>query len=92
MYSVPIVDVIMVNENEYANKIYFLVEKNVLCVPPMPFNLIPLFILQEAGLVFNDRSLIYTEPDMRDIYVYDHSIIENHRKKNESDRPGPVDQ
>lgn len=43
----------------------------------MPFNLIPLFILQEAGLVFNDRSLIYTEPDMRDIYVYDHSIIDN---------------
>ena len=75
MHSVPIVDAIIVHENEFTNQIYFLVARNVLYVPSMPHNLIPPFILREAGLIVNDRPLIHTDPEMRDLN--DHSILDN---------------
>ena len=41
----------------------------------MEHNLIPPFILREAGLIVNERPKIHTDPKERNIY--DHSILDN---------------
>ena len=72
MLEVPIVDTLMVYECPYTAKLYFLVARNVLYVESMDHNLIPPFILREAGLEVNDRAKIHSYPTTKD----DHSNID----------------
>lgn len=72
MLKVPIVDTLMVFECPFTGTIFFLVARNVLYVESMDHNLIPPFILREAGLICNDRPLIHSFPPKKE----DHSIID----------------
>ena len=58
MMAVPIVDVAVAYDHPYSLKTYIFVMKNTLYVPSMNHNLVPPFILREAGLVVNDVSKI----------------------------------
>lgn len=73
MHEVPIVDALIVYECPYTAKLYFLVARNVLYVNSMSHNLIPPFILREAGLEVNDRAKIHSYPTTKN----DHSIIDS---------------
>ena len=70
MTNVPIVDAVIAYDCPYSMKTYILVCRNTLCVPSMRHNLIPPFILREAGLVVKDTPKIHCE----DPGVEDHSI------------------
>ena len=72
MLKVPIVDTLMVFECPFTGTIFFLVARNVLYVESMDHNLIPPFVLREAGLICNDRPLIHSFPPKKE----DHSIID----------------
>ena len=61
--SVPIVDAAMAYDCPYSMKTYILAVKNALHVPSMEHNLVPPFILREAGLVVNDVPKIHTRQD-----------------------------
>ena len=45
-----------------TNQVYLLVLRNVLYIESMDDNLIPPFILREAGLIVNERAKIHCEP------------------------------
>ena len=60
MMAVPIVDVAVAYDCPYSLKTYIFVMKNALYVPSMNHNLVPPFILREAGLVVNDVPKIHT--------------------------------
>ena len=62
--SVPIVDAAMAYDCPYSMKTYILAVKNALHVPSMEHNLVPPFILREAGLVVNDVPKIHTHNEM----------------------------
>ena len=51
---------------------YLLVVRNALCVPTMEINLIPPFILREAGLVLNDTPKIHCD----DPSIENHSLFD----------------
>ena len=72
MLKVPIVDTLMVFECPFTGATFFLVARNVLYVDSMDHNLIPPFVLREAGLICNDRPLIHSFPPKKE----DHSIID----------------
>ena len=55
----------------YSGETYILVLKNALCVPSMSRNLVPPFILWEAGLEVNDKPKIH----YKDPSVEDHSLF-----------------
>ncbi len=59
--SVPIVDAAMAYDCPYSMKTYILAVKNALHVPSMEHNLVPPFILREAGLTVNDVLKIHTK-------------------------------
>ena len=42
-----------------SGETYLLVVRNSLCVPKMGINLIPTFILREAGVILNDTPIIH---------------------------------
>ena len=54
LYQVPIVDAAMQHDDPCTGEIYLLVFKNSLCVPAMTHNLVPPFLLREAGLIVDD--------------------------------------
>ena len=55
-----------------SGETYLLVVQNALCVPTMEINLIPIFILREAGLTLNDVPKIHCdEPSVEDHSLYD---------------------
>ena len=70
--KVPIVDNLIAYDCQNSGETYLLVVKNALCVPTMVINLIPPFILREAGLVLNDTRKIYCD----DPSVEDHSLFD----------------
>ena len=72
--EVPIVDALIVYEDEMTGNIYYLIAQNVLYVKSMQHNLIPPFIMREAGLSVNKRAKIHTSPDI--VSPEDHSIID----------------
>ena len=62
--NIPIVDAALQYESPYDGKTYILVIRNALYVPSMKNNLIPPFILREAGIEVNDVPKIHmADPD-----------------------------
>lgn len=59
--NVPIVDALIAYDCERTNQVYLLVLKNALYIEDMDDNLIPPFILRDAGLTVNDKAKIHCE-------------------------------
>ena len=68
--SVPIVDGVISYDCPYSHQTYLLVIKNALYVPTMTSNLIPPFILREAGIQVRDTAKIHVD----DPTISDHAI------------------
>jgi hypothetical protein len=68
--EVPIVDAVVMYECPISGKEYILLVQNALHVPEMEQNLIPPFVMREAGIVVNDTPKIH----VNDPTVEDHSI------------------
>ena len=75
--SVPIVDAAMAYDCPYSMKTYILAVRNALHVSSMEHNLIPPFILREAGLEVNDVLKIHTKPE--NLSANTHCIVANKR-------------
>ena len=71
--SVPIVDAAVAYDCPYSMKTYLLTVRNALYVPSMTHNLIPPFIMREAGLTVNDVPRIHTKVD--ELTNETHSIV-----------------
>ena len=61
--SVPIVDAAVAYDCPYSMKTFILTVRNALHVKSMANNLVPPFILREAGLLVNDVPRIHTKPE-----------------------------
>ena len=71
-FGIPVVNVLAAHDCPYSNKTTILVAKNVLQVKGMRSNLIPPFLLREAGLIVNDTPLIHVpEPKAEDHLIVD---------------------
>ena len=65
--KVPVVDAAIMYDCPYSSKPYLLIVRNALYVPTMDNNLIPPFILREAGIRIKDVPKIHVhEPDESD--------------------------
>jgi hypothetical protein len=69
--EVPIVDATILCECPYLGKEYILLLRNALHLPAMENNLIPPFVMREAGLTVNDTPTIH----LREPTVNDHAIL-----------------
>ena len=72
MKSVPIVDAVVAHDCPYTSTTTLLVFTNALYVPSMEHNLIPPFIMREAGLIVNEVPKFQMENPTSD----DHAIID----------------
>ena len=71
MENVPIVDGALAHVCPYTGKCHILICHNALHVPSMEHNLIPPFIMREAGLIVNDTPKIHVlEPSIQDHSIY----------------------
>ena len=68
---VPIVDAAVAYDCPYTQETYLLIFKNALYVPTMENNLLPPFILREAGITCNDVPKIHLD----DPSAEDHAIL-----------------
>ena len=68
-----LVDGALMYDCPYSGKSYILVVQNAIHIPSMDNNLIPSFMMREAGIVVNKKAKIHTD-DMKDS---DHSITFN---------------
>ena len=68
--QVPIVDAMLAYDCRRTNQVYLLVLRNVLYIDSMEDNLIPPFILREAGIIVNERAKIHSEEPTEE----DHTI------------------
>ena len=66
LQKVPIVDAAIAYDDKYTGKTFILIMKNVLYVETMERNLIPPFILREAGLIVNDVPRIHCGEELND--------------------------
>ena len=57
--KVPLVDAALMYTCEYTNKECLIIVRNALYVLSMDINLIPPFIVREAGVVINDKPRIH---------------------------------
>ena len=73
LHRVPIVDAVIAYDCPYTMKTYIIVGHNILHVPSMDMNLIPPFILREAGVEIYDIPKIH----VKELTVDDHSIYFN---------------
>ena len=72
MSKVPIVDGVCAYDCPKDGQTYLLVGRNVLHVPSMDHNLVPPFILREAGLEVNEKPKIHcNEATVQDHSIYD---------------------
>jgi len=62
--NVPIVDAAVAYDCPYTGETYLLIMRNALYVPSMDHNLIPPFIMREAGLTVNDVPRIHCGGDV----------------------------
>ena len=69
--KVPLVDAAVKYESPFDGKVYILVMRNALHVPLMNYNLIPLFMIREAGIRLRDTPQIHVDDPSED----DHSIV-----------------
>lgn len=69
--SVPIVDGAVAYDCPYTHRSYILIARNALYIPTMPNNLVPPFILREAGVIVSDTPKIHIKSPSKD----DHSIL-----------------
>ena len=60
--NVSIVNAMIAYDCERTNQVYLLVLRNALYIEDMDNNLIPPFILRDAGLTVNDKAKIHYEP------------------------------
>ena len=60
--EVPIVDAMLAYDCKRTNQVYLLVLRNVLYIESMTDNLIPPFILREAGIIVNKKAKIHCKP------------------------------
>lgn len=72
MLQVPIVDALILYENPLTGEKFILITRNALYVPSMNHNLIPPFIMREAGIEVNDKAKIHCPMPTED----DHAIID----------------
>ena len=72
MPEVSVVDVVIAYDCTYSGGIYLLVVINALCVPTIDINLIPPFVLIEAGLILSYRPRIHC----KDLSVEYHSVFD----------------
>ena len=70
--KVPIVDAVIAYDFPKSGHTCLLVARNDLCVPSMEHNLIPPFILREAGLVLHDTPKIHCNLPSAE----DHSLLD----------------
>ena len=71
LHKVPIVDAAIAYDCPFTLKTYILVAKNVLHVPSMDINLIPPFVMREAGIVVNEVAKIHSKvPTAEDHSIY----------------------
>ena len=69
--NVPIFDAAVAYDCTWSQTTYILIARNILSVPSMDHNIIPPFILREAGITMNDTAMIHlNEPS-----IDDHVII-----------------
>ena len=73
--NIPIVNAMLAYYCERTNQVYLLVLQYVLYIESMDNNLIPPFILQEAGLIVNERVKIHCEEGT--VTEEDHTIQEH---------------
>ena len=64
--KIKIVDAVVCYECPHSNQEYMLVLRNCLHVPKMKNNLIPPFIMREAGIIVNDVPKIHVEDPSAD--------------------------
>ena len=69
--EIPIVDGAVSYDCPHSHKTFLLIFRNALYVPTLEHNLIPPFILREAGLVVNETAKIHTNDPTK----HDHAII-----------------
>ena len=69
--TVTIVDAAVAYDCPWYQTTYILIARNILFVPSMDHNLIPLLILREAGITVNDTAMIHLNKTSID----DHAII-----------------
>ena len=67
----PIVDADVAYDYPWSQSTYIFIARNILFVLSMDQNLIPSFILREAGLIVNDTAMIH----LKEPYIDDHAII-----------------
>ena len=72
--DIPVVDLAFLYEDYYTGRSYIMIARHALYVPTMGHNLIPPFLLREAGFAVNECPKIHS-PDPS---VYDHSIYIDH--------------
>ena len=73
--EVSIVDAVIAYDCPQSGQTYLLVVRNSLCVPSMEHNLMPPFILREAGLVLHDTPKIHCNvPSAEDQSLLDEEI------------------
>ena len=68
--TVPLVDAAVKYESPYDERVYILVVRNALYVPSMEYNLIPPFMLREAGVKLRDTPKIHVDDPSEE----DHAI------------------
>ena len=71
--TAKLVDGALMYDCPYSGKSYILVAQNAIHVPSMENNLIPPFMMREAGIMVNEKAKIHTD-DPKDL---DHSITFN---------------
>jgi hypothetical protein len=70
--QVQMVDAAVRYESPFDGKVYILVIRNALYVPSMKYNLVPPFVMREAGIIVRDTPKIHMEEPTEE----DHSLAD----------------